>query len=464
MSLSVYTRLSAQDASNLALDSAAGSMEMGALLILQGAPLTDPSGRLRLDQLRLRVAQRLGGAPELTRRIRFPGPFAGRPVWIDDAAFAIDRHVLTRALPAPGGDPELLAMASELMGSRLDLAHPPWQMWFLTGLSGGRVGLLVKLHHVLADGRATINLARSLLDLARVPVDRGLPIWKPGPAPGYAELLLDNVAGRSRALLRRLLRFGHPAEVAHSLEREIAGVHAIVEAGRGAPRLSINRSVTGHRHLRTIRLELDAVKAAAHAHGAKVNDVVLDLVAGGLYDLLEWRGEPVAGVCVHASVAVSLRGPDDSARTGNQVGSRLVALPLDTGASDRLDQIARASRQARAEQRATTAARFMVLLAHARLAPAVIRRQHLVNVLVSNMAGPTIPLYLMGAEVLEAIAITPTAGNVGLSFGVLSYAGKLAITVAADSTQAADIDVLLAGMERAWTELAGGLELTLAAR
>jgi hypothetical protein len=238
----------------------------------------------------------------------------------------------------------------------------------------------------------------------------------------------------------------------------------MIEAGRGAPRLSINRPVTGDRHLRTIRLDLDTVKAAAHAQGAKVNDVVLDLVAGGLHELLDWRGEPVAGVCVHASVAVSLRGPDVPARTGNQVGSRLVALPLDAHASDRLDQIASATRRARAEQRAASAAGFMMLLARAGLTPAVTRHQHLVNVFVSNMAGPTIPLYLMGAEVLEAIAITPIAGNVGLSFGALSYAGKLTITVAADSTQAADVDVLLAGMERAWTELAGGLELTLPAR
>ena len=191
----------------------------------------------------------------------------------------------------------------------------------------------------------------------------------------------------------------------------------------------------------------------AHSHGVKVNDVLLDLVAAGLGDLLAWRGEDVEGVCVRASVAISLRSNGDRRRSGNQVGSLVVRVPLDSRGGERLEQIAAASRQARRDQGGTPALGLMVLLAHVGLLRFVIRRQHLVNVLVSNLAGPPIEQYLMGARVLDAIPITPIAGNVGLGFAALSYAGHFDLCVVADAPQAVDIDVLLSGIQARWDEL-----------
>lgn len=450
---SYYRRLSLQDAVNLATESAGASMEVGTLILLEAGPLLDACGELRLREIRRLVQRRLAGAPELLQKVHRPGPLAGRPVWVDDPHFEIARHVMAEALPAPGGEPELLAAASRLMGVRLDRGRPPWQIWFLTGLTGGKVAMLIKLHHALADGTATVHLTRCLLDLARVSTDPAFPAWIPAPAPGYAELVIDNLVGKAAALAGLLKVLAHPIATWRAITIELSEVRAALRAARGAPRLSINRPVTGGRHLSLTRFDLAEVRAVAHGHGVKVNDVLLDLVAAGLGDLLAWRGEDVEGVCVRASVAISLRSNGDRRRSGNQVGSLVVPVPLDGRGGERLEQIAAASGQARRDQGGTPALGFMILLAHLGLLRFVIRRQHLVNVLVSNLAGPPIEQYLMGARVLDAIPITPIAGNVGLGFAALSYAGRLDVCVVADEAQAGDIDVLLGGMRRRWLKL-----------
>src|SRR5207248_4134032 len=103
-----FRRLSPQDVVNLAFQSGDGSMEVGAFIYLDAAPLLGPAGDLRLDELRSLVQRRLPAAPELLQRIHFPGPLAGRPAWVDDAGFDIRRHVLTAPVPAPGTEPEAL--------------------------------------------------------------------------------------------------------------------------------------------------------------------------------------------------------------------------------------------------------------------------------------------------------------------------------------------------------------------
>ncbi len=266
---SPYRRLSLEDAVNLIFESADASMEVGAFMYLEAAPLLDAGGRLRLAELQRFVQQRLPGAPELLRRILFPGPAAGRPVWVDDAGFDIRRHVLVEAVLEPGTEAEALGAVSQLMRQRLSLAHPPWQIWFLTGISGGRVGMLIKHHHVLADGTATVNLTRCLLDLTRLPARPGYLPWRPGPPTGYMELLLDNLAGKARALARAMAALRHPGRLVQALAASLHQLRVTLQASRGAPRLSINRALEGERRFRVARYQLEAVREVAHAHGPR---------------------------------------------------------------------------------------------------------------------------------------------------------------------------------------------------
>src|SRR6185436_497450 len=95
-----------------------------------------------------------------------------------------------------------------------------------------------------------------------------------------------------------------------------------------APRMSLTAPVGPRRHLSVIRIDLETARRVAHAHGGKVNAVVLGLVAAGLRELLLARGESVDGLSLHAAVAVSLRSPDEATGAGNRSGTVVVRLPL----------------------------------------------------------------------------------------------------------------------------------------
>lgn len=212
-----------------------------------------------------------------------------------------------------------------------------------------RVGVLLKLHHSIADGMAAVAIMGSLFDF-----EPGVPEpipgqWAPEPVPGRWPLVADNVshklraAGRAAATLTRPLRLLKRASVRMQVARQTLG-------GSSAPRTSLNQVVRPGRRTRFLRLDLAAVKQAAHAHGAK-NNLVLDLWAGGLRQLMLSRAEPTSRVELITNEPVSLRSAGGAQTTGNQVG--FLALPLPVWEPDsqrRLGLITRTTRNAKSEQ------------------------------------------------------------------------------------------------------------------
>jgi len=235
----------------------------------------------------------------------------------------------------------------------------------------------------------------------------------------------------------------------------------MLAVARDAPHTSLNHPVGAHRRLAALTLDLAEVKEAAHRHQGKVNDVVLALAAGGIRDLLAARSEPVDGVRPHASVAVSLRGSDVSLRgsdvslldnsvgdVGNRTGAIAVGLPLDADPHRRLRRIARESAEAKAHQPVTASNALLVWLARLGLLRWFSRRQHMINIVESNLAGPRETMHLLGAPVTGIVPIGTLAGNISLGFLALSYAGRLTIAVQADADRYPDLPLLLAAMRR----------------
>ena len=393
-------RLTDVDLINLYVETPEAPARVGALALLDGRGLADADGRLRLAAVRTAIGDRLGSVPRLRQVIRRAGPFGGRPVWVDDPAFRLERHVRQVAL-SPGEEPTDLAL--RLVNGPLDRAHPLWRMWFVTGLPGGGVALVFGMHHVVADGVATVHMLGSLMDAAP-PVD-------------------DRATARPpRARLPRRMR--------------------------RAPRTSLNRPVGAHRRLTAVTMELDAARAVARDHQAKVNDVVLAIAAGGVRALLHSRAEPVDGVRVHVSVAVSLRPPGSGSAGGNHTGGIVVRVPLDADPRERLRAIALQSTEAKAVQLPTAGNTLLVWLARLGLLRSFSRHQRTVNLVESNVAGPPAPISLLGAPVRAVVPIGTLVGNLSLGFLALSYAGRLTIAVQADADQYPDLDVLIAAMER----------------
>jgi WS/DGAT/MGAT family acyltransferase len=161
--------LSPLDAGFLYAESGRTPMHMGSIGIFEGAPLRDEHGALRIDALRAEIESRLHLVPKLRRRVRFTTLGMAAPVWVDDPAFDIANHVRTAALPSPGTEASLRDLCAGLMARPLQRDRPLWEIWAIDGLEGGRVAMMEKLHHSMADGLAGVELVTVLFDLDRHP-------------------------------------------------------------------------------------------------------------------------------------------------------------------------------------------------------------------------------------------------------------------------------------------------------
>ena len=157
-------RLTPLDRMYLGDETPAWPCHFGGLAVVQGHALLDESGRLRLAEIRQRIERRLARVPDLRQRVYVPGPLRGGPLWLDDEAFAIEQHVFEEPVAPPGKDSDLLDAATRVYGRLLDPRRPLWELWFLTGVSGGRIGVLLKLHHAAADGSAAVSVMSSLFE------------------------------------------------------------------------------------------------------------------------------------------------------------------------------------------------------------------------------------------------------------------------------------------------------------
>jgi diacylglycerol O-acyltransferase / wax synthase len=441
----VLDRLTPLDVSNLRIERHGLPMNVAALAILEGRVLLDASGALALEAIRVRVEQRLHLAPRLRQRLYRPGVGFGAPVWVDDASFDISRHVRTRPVPA-GGEEALLATCVELNDRPFDQAHPLWEMWLLTGAPGGHVPMLIRFHHVLADGIAALLLLGTLFDSAPVdsapeaPEPAGPP-WTARPIPTRSELLGDALRKSITGIRRGVHEIEHPRRTLAPAGTLVRQALQLAREGR-APRTSFNRPVGGQHRVLLVRAGLEHARQVAHAHHATVNDVVLCAIAGGARALLAGRGELHRPLVLKVSVAASVRAPASASQAGNLVGILIVPVPV--GEEDpirRLEQIARATAERKRLPPYQPAARFLQ-----RWMIRTMNRQRRINLLMSNLPGPPQPLYFAGAKILEVFQIGIVQGNVAVQVGALSYAGQLNFDIVADANLVPDLTVFANGM------------------
>jgi diacylglycerol O-acyltransferase / wax synthase len=452
----VLERLTPLDVSNLRIESHGLPMNVAALAILEGRVLLDPSGELALEAIRDRIEQRLHLAPRLRQRLYRPGLGFGAPVWVDDARFDISRHVRTRPVPAGGGEEALLATCVELNGRPFDQAHPLWEIWLLTGAPHGRVPMLIRFHHVIADGTAALLLLGTLFDTApadsasEAPESQGPP-WTGRPIPARWELLGDALRGSMTGIRRGVRKIGRPRRALARAGTLVRQALQLVREGR-APRTSFNRPVSGQHRVLLVRAGLEQARQVAHAHHATINDVVLCAIAGGARALLAGRGELQRSLVLKVSVAASVRAPASGSQAGNLVG--ILVVPLPVGEKDpirRLEQIARATADRKRLPPYQPAARFLQ-----RWMIRAMNRQRRINLLMSNLPGPPQPLYFAGAKIVELFMIGVVQGNVPVQVGALSYAGQLNLDIVADAQLVPDLTVFADGMTEDLERLAAG--------
>ena len=439
--VSSLERLNAEDRLILWPD-AMWPQDIGALGVLAGKRLLDSHGHFRIEAAKRAIEGRLHLLPRFRQVLHAPRRGLGGPLWVDAPRFNLDDHIHVERLDAPADEAELLRAVARLRRRALDRSRPLWEMWFLTGMSEDRIGWFVRLHHVVADGIAGVAELDVLMDQSPDSAWAPGPPWAPAPWPSERALLQDNLQRRMANVTRALRGLTRPAT---TLRRARAAIPALRElfAEEPGPRTSLNRVIGPDRTLAVLRSSLESVDEAAHLHGAKVNDVLLAVIAGGLRGLLRSRGEPIETVTLPIYVPVSLRRGRSVQEGGNLISQMLVPLPL--GIADpgqRLRQIALETAKRKAIGRLSLGTMFRNRLVRGAMLKLIIRQR--VNVVSADLPGPRTPRYFAGARLIEVFPLLNLVGNESLGVGALSYAGLFNIMAVGDADAYPDLDVFAA--------------------
>ena len=186
-------RLTAVDASFLAQEGESAHMHVGAVLIFEGPPP-------EYEDFSTQIRSRLHLVPRYRQKLAFPPLESGRPLWVDDPGFNLAYHVRHTALPGPGSEEQLRALAARVHSQRLDRSKPLWETWLVQGLAHDRFALIFKTHHALVDGISGVDLGTVLFDVEPVPSTapyEGEP-WSPAPEPNAAQLAARGLKGLVR--------------------------------------------------------------------------------------------------------------------------------------------------------------------------------------------------------------------------------------------------------------------------
>jgi diacylglycerol O-acyltransferase len=452
-------RLTAIDASFLAQEGPASHMHIGGVVLCEGPP---PKFEELLDHVR----SRLHLVPRYRQRLAEPPMETGRPLWVDDPTFNLEYHVRQTALPAPGSEAQLLRLVGRLMSQQLDRSKPLWEMWIVEGLDDGGFALLSKTHHALIDGISGIDLATVLFDLSPVPADVPHPDepWQPHPEPTGAELVAGGALGLAKAAATGVAgvlgALARPQSALRAAGEAAEGIGEVVWAGLNpAPPTPLNVPIGPHRRYTVVRNRLEDFKLVKDAFGGTVNDVVLTVVSGALRDWLHSRGVRTEGIELRALVPVSTRSSDDLNSLGNRIAAMRGPLPVYIDDPVARLRAVKASMDGLKESKQAVGAE--VLAGVQSFAPPTILAQasrlnfstRLFNLIVTNVPGPQLPLYVRGREMKDVFPVAFLPKDHALAIAIMSYNGQMNFGLLGDYDALPDLDQIADGVEASLAEL-----------
>jgi diacylglycerol O-acyltransferase / wax synthase len=446
------SRLSALDASFLAVESPCAHMHVGWAAVFE--PPADRAAPT-FAECRDHIAARLNQAPRF-RQVLSPPPLGvGAPIWVDDPSFDVVRHV-TRSRAR-----ELTGAIDWFVSKPLRRDRPLWHVSVADQLADGRFAVIGKAHHCMVDGIAAVELASLLVDADPDPPAPEPDGWVPRPAPGGAARFADAVVEAAR---RQLDLAAIPARIARSprlavalAERAERAARAVVDAARPARGSSLNRPISAARHLARLDRPIDDLVQIKRAFGVTLNDVVLAVCAGGVRELLRGHGE--RPIRLKTMVPVNVRGEAPSGELGNQISFMFVDLPCDEpDPLRRLRELHMATAERKRAREPEGAADVMRSLGFVpgpvqRVISRLVASPRAFNLTVSNIPGPSEPLYMLGSRLVEAYPVVPIADGHAVSIGVTTVGDGAYFGLYADPEALPDADALAAAIDRAIDEL-----------
>lgn len=430
-------RLSGIDAAFLALETPSAHMHVMAALVLDPAGVP---GGITVETMQALIAERLPSLPPFRRRL-VSVPFGlHNPLWIEDPDFDLQYHVRAAALPAPGGRGELAAFVAEVAERQLDRTRPLWEMWVLEALVDGNVAIVVKLHHSAIDGALGVELLAHLFDLEPkfVPIPAEFPRPEGERIPSDVEMVM----GAATSFARR------PVQFARALRNGVRSVTKVVQRVRNdpvdagvpltAPSSPLNGAITPHRVVALSTLALADIKAVKETFNVTVNDVIVATTAGALRRFLESTDE-VPNKPLVAAIPASVRTEDERGVMGNRVSAMFANLAVEI--DDPVERLRRASssmagaKLVHEDIGGQTLSQWAALAAPAlfsramRLYQRLLEGKHppVMNLVLSNVPGPTFPLYCAGARLVELFPLGPVMAGTGLNATVVSYLDRVEV-------------------------------------
>jgi len=470
-------RLSATDASFLAQESPVAHMHVGAMLVFEGPP---PAYEDVVDQIR----SRLHLVPRYRQKLAVPPLETGRPLWVDDTSFNLDYHVRHTALPKPGSEAQLTALAARIHAQRLDRSKPLWECWIVQGVTAGaeggrdRFALIFKTHHALVDGVAGVDLATVLFDIEPVPSPATPAIgepWVPRREPSAVDLAARGLTGLVKTPVklatRTALAATHPTEALGATRDALEGLGEVAWAALNpAPDTPLNVPIGPHRRFVLVRSELDDFKRVKDAFGCTVNDVVLAAVAGALQKWLRSRGVRTEGIELRALVPVSIRTEDQHHTMGNRIAAMRGPLPVYVDDPVVRLRVVKLAMDGLKESKQAVGAE--VLAAAQNFAPPTVLAQasrlnfstRLFNLLVTNVPGPQFPLYVLGRRLRDLFPIAFLPTDHALAVAIMSYDGGMDFGLLGDYDAMPDLDRVGDFVKESLAELVDAAEGRGAAR
>ncbi|HSM23121.1 MAG TPA: wax ester/triacylglycerol synthase family O-acyltransferase, partial [Rubrivivax sp.] len=438
-------QLSAHDASFLYSDTAHSNANVTLIHIYNQS--TAPGGTVRFKTILAHIASRLERLPILRRRLRRVPLDLDYPYWVDDEHFDLEYHVRHIALPKPGDWRQFCIQASRIHARPLDLDRPLWEIYVIEGLDGfldlpaGSFALLTKMHHAAIDVENGNQITTLLHDLDATPAAHAPPApWFAERPPGMVRMVRRGVAHSLGAAARLAGPLGRALRRAAPVALSLAG--DLLLRPHKLPVTRFNSVVSPHRVFETRRFTLDEFKTIRGAvAGASINDAVLAVCGGALRRYLDLYGElPDSSLAAMAPFYV--RPPAGSATATPELTWLRVALGTDvadplqrlafihgqTASSEHLSRAVGARELTEAGSHVPAATLALTAKLLGRATASIGRRSPLAHCTITNVPGPSVPLYLCGARMTYFSAIMPIADGMGLVFAVTSYDGRIVIS------------------------------------
>jgi WS/DGAT/MGAT family acyltransferase len=458
-----YDRLTALDNSFLVLETPNAYMHVGSTLIHEAGPFRRKDGGIDAEAIKSKIESLLHLIPRYRQKLA-TAPILGHPVWVDDPDFSIDYHIRHTSLPRPGSMEQLMRLSARIMQQHLDRRRPLWEMWIAEGLEKDRFAVISKVHHCMIDGVSGVDLMRVLMSPDPANDVYEAPAYIPRKSPSGTELLANEVLRWASLPLRAASGIGalvsEAQDVRHTAITTVRAVAATLGASlRPTSGTPLNGQIGPHRRLDWMPMSLAEVKKIRNALGGSINDVVLTVVTGAVRRFLERRQVDTERIGFRVMAPVSVRSDAERGKLGNRVSAWVIDLPI--GEPDPVRQLRAISERTAELKQSKSALGAEVLTQVAEWTPSTLlalgarnaTRLLPFNMVVTNVPGPQLPIYLFGARMLECYPHVPLTEGLGLGIALMSYDGTLYWGLNADYELMPDLPAFTAALRSAFKDL-----------